>query len=143
MEPFGPIRTEEEYRHALDRLCQVFHSPIGTPERVERAALSDIIECYEKEHHIPIQPDLATALEFEMDQRGMTERDLAPYFGSVEKALEVLAGRGDITMPEARALHRHLKIPAHILLQEPAAESTGGGGNRPAKVGNHQTLTGE
>ena len=103
------------------RLSQVFHSPIGTPERIERAALSDIIECYERERYTPIQHDLATALEFEMDQRGLTESDLAPYFGSMEQALEVLAGKGDITMPEARALHRHLKIPAHVLLQEPAA----------------------
>ena len=139
MELFEAIRTDEEYKRALDRLCHVFHSPIGTPERIERAALSDIIECYEREHFTPVQPDLAAALDFEMDQRGLTESDLAPYFGSMEKVLEVLAGNGDITMPEARALHRHLKIPAHILLQEPAAA----GKTQPAELSSDRVPTGE
>ena len=32
----------------------------------------------------------------------------------------VFSGNQDITMPVARALHKHLGIPAESLLQEPA-----------------------
>ncbi len=56
-----------------------------------------------------------------MDQRNLTRRDLIPYIGSGEMVAEVLSGERDITMAMARALHKHLKIPAEILLQEPGA----------------------
>ena len=56
-----------------------------------------------------------------MDQAGLTRRDLISFIGSRQKVSEVLAGKRDITMSMARALHIHLGIPADVLLQEPGA----------------------
>ena len=49
----------------------------------------------------------------------LTQRDLIPIIGSRSKVSEILSEKRDITMPIARALHRHLDIPAEVLLQDP------------------------
>ena len=54
-----------------------------------------------------------------MDQAGLTRRDLVPHIGSYAKVSEVLSGKRPITMSMARALHRHLGIPAEALLRDP------------------------
>jgi HTH-type transcriptional regulator/antitoxin HigA len=77
------------------------------------------------------QPDEGTrfddpveAIKHYMEQKGFTQRDLVPMIGSRSKVSEVLSGTRMITMPMARALHRHLEIPAEILLQEPVVHIT-------------------
>ena len=61
-----------------------------------------------------------------MDQRGLTRQDPVPYIGSPDKVVAVLSRQEDIqediTMPMARALHKHLGIAAETLLQEPSVE---------------------
>ena len=64
-------------------------------------------------------PSPVEAIEFRMDQQGLRPRDLVPLIGSRAKVSEVLAGKRGITMSMARALHRHLGIPAEVLLQDP------------------------
>ena len=116
----NPIRTEQDYDAALTRLSEIFQAEIGTPEGDERDILADLIECYEDRHH-PIGPpaDPIASIEFEMDQRGLTLRDLVPYMGGLGKVTAVMSRQEDITMPMARALHKHLGIDAETLLQEP------------------------
>ena len=83
--------------------------------------LADLVEAYERKH-VPIDyPSPIAAIEFRMDQVGLTPRDLVPFIGSRAKVSEVLSGKRPITMPMARALHEHLGIPAEALLQEPGA----------------------
>ena len=53
-----------------------------------------------------------------MDQQGLGPRDLVPLIGSRARVSEVLAGKRGITMAMARALHKHLGIPAEALLQD-------------------------
>ena len=64
--------------------------------------------------------DPVEAIKFYMAERGLQQRDLAPMIGSRSKVSEVLSGTRALTMPMARALHRHLGIPAEDLLKEPA-----------------------
>ena len=114
----SPIRNEEDYETALSRLAEIFQVEIGTQEGDERDILSDLVEVYESRHHPIGPPDPVSAIEFRMDQAGLTRRDLVPHIGSRAKVSEVLSGKRDITMSMARALHRHLGIPADVLLQE-------------------------
>ena len=60
------------------------------------------------------------AIKFHMQNKGLTQRDLVPMIGSRSKVSEVLSGTRPLTMPMARALHRHLEIPAEALLKEPS-----------------------
>ena len=58
------------------------------------------------------------AIKYHMAQQGLTQRDLIPMIGSRSKVSEVLSGARTLTMPMARALHRHLGVPADVLLKE-------------------------
>ena len=119
----NPIRTEGDYDAALTRVSDIFQAEIGTPEGDERDILVDLIECYEDRHHLIEPPtDPIASIEFEMDQRGLTHQDLALYIGNQAKVEAVLSRREGITMPMARALHKHLGIPAETLLQEPLVD---------------------
>ena len=117
----SPIRTEADYDAALARIEGLFHAQVGTPESDELDILVTLVERYENEHHPIGFPTAIGAIEFCMDQRGLSQRDLVPYIGSRAKVSEVLSGKRAITMAMARALHKHLGIPADILLQEPGA----------------------
>ena len=67
--------------------------------------------------------DAVEAIKFYMETQGLTQKDLVPMIGSRSKVSEVLSGTRGITMSMARALHRHLGIPADVLLKEPVIGS--------------------
>lgn len=79
--------------------------------------MSDANQCSVR---TPEFKDPVEAIRFYMAERGLQQRDLIPMIGSRSKVSEVLSGTRSLTMPMARALHRHLGIPAEALLQEPA-----------------------
>ena len=124
------IRSEEDYDAALARITELMDALSGPegqiedvddPSRVELDVLTDLVELYEERNYPIGFPDPAAAIKFRMDQANLTPRDLAPFIGSRAKVSEVLSGKRAITMSMARALHRHLGIPADVLLREPRA----------------------
>ena len=128
-----PIRTDADYEAALDRIEELLNQLSGEegqvedtehPARVELDVLSDLVELYEGRTVEIGYPDPVAAIEFRMDQTGLTPRDLVPFIGSRAKVSEVLTGKRAITMSMARALHQHLGIPADILLGEQRASAT-------------------
>jgi HTH-type transcriptional regulator / antitoxin HigA len=119
------IRTEADHQAALERVDELMGAEADTPQGDELDVLVDLVEHYE-EKHVPIGfPTPVEAIEFRMEQQGLTPRDLVPYIGSRPKVSEVLSGKRPLTMRMARALHEHLGIPADVLLRqgdEPEAE---------------------
>ena len=113
----SPIKTETDYEVALERVTQLMDAPSDTPESDELDILTTLIEAYENEHYPMDFPDPLTALRFRMEQAGLTPDDLVPYLGSHATALEILSGKCPLSLSMIRALHRHLQIPAEILLQ--------------------------
>ena len=106
-----PIRTEEDYEAALARISELMDAlspPEGQiededdPERLELDVLSDLVERYEDKHYPTGFPSITAAIEFQMDQMDMTQRDLIPFLGSSAKVSEVLSGKRSITMAMAR-----------------------------------------
>ncbi len=112
------IRTEDDYRAALARAEELMTAEAGSSEGDELEHLAMVIGAYEDKHHAIELPDPIAAIQFRMEQEGLTNKDLAPYFGSSGKVSEVLSGKRDLTLPMIRALHRHLGIPAEVLIQE-------------------------
>lgn len=112
------IRTEQEYEAALKRVDELMDAELGTPEGEELDVLVDLVEAYES-RHVPMgYPSAVEAIEFRMDQDGLSPRDLVPFIGTRAKVSEVLAGKRAITMAMARALHKHLGIPAEVLMRD-------------------------
>jgi len=117
-----PVRTEVDYQDALARIDALMDAAAGSPEGEELDVLVDLVALYETRRDALGYPSPVEAIEFRMDQQGLRARDLVPLIGSRAKVSEVLAGKRGITMSMARALHRHLGIPAEVLLQDPEAD---------------------
>ena len=115
------IRTEADYEAALARIDALMDAETNTPEGDELDVLTDLVEHYE-EKSVPMGlPSPVAAIEFRLEQAGLTPRDLIPFMGSRAKVSEVLSGKRSLTMPMARALLEHFGIRADVLLQRPGA----------------------
>ena len=115
------IRNDADYNAALTRIDALMDAEPGTPEGDELDVLTDLVEHFE-EKDVPLGfPSAVAAIEFRLEQAGLSQRDLIPFIGSRAKVSEVLSGKRTLTMPMARALHEHLGIPAEVLLQQAGA----------------------
>ncbi len=112
------IRTEKEYLEALSHLEGLMDVAPDSPEAEELELFAYLVENYEKEHFPIDLPDPIAAIEFRMDQQGLTRRDLQKYLGSQSKVSEVMSGKRPLSLSMIRKLHEGLGIPAEILLQE-------------------------
>jgi HTH-type transcriptional regulator/antitoxin HigA len=116
----GPIRTDDDLRAALRRLEVVFQADEGTPEADEMEVLVTLIEAYENKHY-PIGPsDPIEAINFGMDQQGLTARDLEAYIGPSGRVSEVLNGKRPLSLRMIKRLHDGLRIPYESLLARAA-----------------------
>jgi HTH-type transcriptional regulator / antitoxin HigA len=112
------IQTEADYQAALAHLETLMDATPGSPEEEELELFSFLVEDYEKAHFpIPL-PDPVAAIEFRMQQQGLTRKDLQPYLGSQSKVSEVLSRKRPLSLTMIRKLHHGLDIPAEVLLQE-------------------------
>ncbi len=126
MATIKPIRSEEDYEAALERIDALMGAQPGTTASNELDVLVDLVEHYE-EKHVPLDwPTPVEAIAFRMEQQGLAPRDLVPLLGTRARVSEVLSGKRSLSVDMMRALHEHLGIPAASLLRGPAkAEATG------------------
>lgn len=117
-----PIRNDEDYSWALARIEELMDSVPGSSEMDELEVLSQLVEIYENERWPIGMPTAIAAIRFRMEQAGLNRRDLEPYIGSSGKVSEVLSGKQPLTLKMIRALHRHLGIPAEVLLGSPDSQ---------------------
>lgn len=110
------IRNERDYEAALTRLDDLMGAVPGSAEGQELDLLADWIELYESEHMPMGAPSPASVIEYRLEQLGLAPRDLIPFMGSRAKVAEVLAGKRELTLPMAYALHENLGIPTESLL---------------------------
>lgn len=115
------IKTEEDYGIALSRIEQLMDATPGTDEMDELELLTALVEIYE-DRHFPIDmPDAIDAIRFRMDQLGLAQKNMVPFFGTKSKVSEILNGKRPLTLAMMRSLNRGLGIPAEVLLKEPGA----------------------
>src|SRR5579863_2238265 len=79
------IRSEADYETALARIDALMDAEAGTPEGDELDVLTDLVELYESKHISMGHPSPVAAIEFRMEQAGLTQRDLVPFIGSRAK----------------------------------------------------------
>jgi HTH-type transcriptional regulator / antitoxin HigA len=112
-----PIKTEADFRTALAEIERLWDSEPETPEGDRLDILMTLVEAYERRHH-PMPPaDPIAAIEFMMEQRGMTRADLEPIIGSSGRVSEVLNRRRALSLSMIRRLSEELRIPLEILIQ--------------------------
>jgi HTH-type transcriptional regulator/antitoxin HigA len=72
MTELKPIRTEQDYEAALAEIGRLWGARSGTPEGDRLDVLATLVEAYETLHHPMDPPDPIEAIEFRMEQRGLT-----------------------------------------------------------------------
>ena len=112
------IRTESQYHAYLDeveRLMLVDErlSP-GETDRLE--VLTVLIEAYENGKYPVEPPDPIDAILFRMEERGLKQADLIPYFGTSSRVSEVLNRKRPLTVQMIRAISVGLGISAETLV---------------------------
>src|SRR5665648_485100 len=96
------MHTDAEHHDALaelDRLMEI-DPESGTPDADELQLLALVIEDYEKERFPIGLPGPIEAIRFCMDQQGLRQRNLVPYFGTTSRVSDVLAGKRPLTLSD-------------------------------------------
>jgi len=111
-----PIRTDAEHEAAVARITQLMGAEPGTAAGDELDILATLVDAYEAKQFPIKTPDPVSIIKFQMEQQGMTRRDLEPMIGSRARVSEVLTGKRALTLPMIRRLHVGLCIPVDLLV---------------------------
>lgn len=65
------IRTEDDYKSALARVCEIWDADDGTQESDEQDVLALLIEAYGDKHYPIIPPDPIAEIEYRLQEIGM------------------------------------------------------------------------
>ena len=112
-----PIKTENDYNQALERLEFIFDAKMGSPEGDELEVLGILIDQYENDHFPIGMPDPIEAIKFRMEQMGYNQNDLANIVGLKSRASEILNRKRKLSLEMIRQLHERLNIPTDVLIQ--------------------------
>jgi HTH-type transcriptional regulator/antitoxin HigA len=112
----SPVRTREDYRVARDRIEKLMSAEANTPEGDELDVLATLVDAYESEHFPIDAPDPIAAIEFLMEQKGLTRKDLEPMIGSRARVSEVMNRKRGLTLAMVRRVRSGLGISADLLI---------------------------
>lgn len=112
-----PIKTKRDYQVALKQAEALWNAPERSPEADRLDVLTLLIADYESKHHPIPDPDPVEFLNYVMEQRELTRKDLEPYIGSRARVAEVLNRVRPLTLEMIRRLSEGLGLPADVLVQ--------------------------
>jgi len=112
-----PIRNDSDYQAALNEIATLFDASPNTLEGDRLDILTTLVEAYEAQHYAIPTPDPIEMLQYYMESRDLSRRDLESYIGSRARLSEVLNRKRPLTLDMIRKLHIGLNIPADILIQ--------------------------
>jgi HTH-type transcriptional regulator/antitoxin HigA len=115
---FRPIRTADDHKWAMGELARLWGSCKGTPEGDRLDILATLIDVYEAEAFPIDDPDPIAAIQFRMEQMGLSRKDLEPMIGSRARVAEVLTRKRGLSIKMIRRLNQDLDIPAEVLLRD-------------------------
>lgn len=111
-----PIKTEEDYQAALAEISRLFDAREDTEDFDRLDVLATLVEAYEAKHCPIAPPRPLAAIEYEMEKRGLSRRDLEPILGPSGRVSEVLNGQRPLTMTMIRRLHSQFNLSADVLI---------------------------
>lgn len=113
-----PIKTEEDYQIALDRLEEIFDAKVGTIESDEADILGLIIDEYENKNYPIESPDPIEAIKIRMEEMHLRRIDLVNEFGGKNRVSEILNKRRKLTVEMIRKLTTRLNLSANLLIKD-------------------------
>ena len=116
-----PIRSERDYRAALTEIESLMGAREGSAQGDRLDVLVTLVEAYERKHFPLDLPEPVDAIRFQMDQDGLTPRDLVPMIGQLNRVYEVLNRKRPLTLRMIWNLHERLGIPLESLIKPPGS----------------------
>ncbi len=114
----APIRNENDYQNAINRLELIFDAKKGTEQGDELEILTILIDQYENDNFPIGMPDPIEAIKFRMEQLGLKQKDLAKVVGFKSRVSEILNRKRKLTLTMVRKLNSTLHIPTEVLIQD-------------------------
>jgi HTH-type transcriptional regulator/antitoxin HigA len=116
------LENEKQYESAMKRINELLEF-VGedTPEddfrSVELVLLSNLVADYEDEHYPIKKPTLIDVLKLRMYEMGLNQCALAAMLGMNQSKLsEIISGKCEPTLKQARTMAQKLNISASIVL---------------------------
>ncbi len=113
-----PIKTDADYKAALNRLEEIFDAPIDSPESDELDILGLIVDDYENKHYPIEAPDPIEAIKIRMEEMQLKQKDLVNEIGGKSRVSEVLNRKRRLTIDMVRNLTTRLNLSANLLIKE-------------------------
>jgi HTH-type transcriptional regulator/antitoxin HigA len=113
-----PIRTKADYRAMLGEIESLMSAKPNTPQGDRLDVLVTLVEAYERRHFPMDLPDAVAAIQFRMEQQGLTVQDLEPVIGRRNRVYEILGRKRPLTLRMIQGLHARFGIPAESLLKQ-------------------------
>jgi HTH-type transcriptional regulator/antitoxin HigA len=116
------IKDERQYEVLIERIEELLPrvsnmTPADDRYLVELDIISELVADYEDKHYPIEMPTLAEIIKDEMDERGITQKQLAEMLGvSPSRISEYMTGKAEPTLKVARLLHKKLDIDADFIL---------------------------
>jgi HTH-type transcriptional regulator/antitoxin HigA len=111
-----PIKTEQDYDKALERLEQIFDAPVNSKEGDEAEILSLLIENYENKFYPIEAPDPIEAIKIRMEEMNIKQKDLVGVIGGKSRVSEILNRKKKLTVEMIRKLEERLHLSASVLV---------------------------
>jgi HTH-type transcriptional regulator/antitoxin HigA len=115
--------TKEKYEFAAARIEELLplvddNMSANDKKAVELSLMSDIVIAYENKHYPIERPTVAELIRLSLEEKGMTQRELAGYIGiSPSRINDYISGRAEPTLKVAGLLCRQLNIPPAEMLR--------------------------
>ncbi|WP_339650740.1 transcriptional regulator [uncultured Salegentibacter sp.] len=111
-----PLKNEEDYEKALERLDVIFDAPTDSEEGDEAEIFSMMINNYENEHYPIDAPDPIEAIKIRMEEMNLKQKDLVGVIGGKSRVSEILNKKKRLTVDMIRELEGILHISASVLV---------------------------
>jgi HTH-type transcriptional regulator/antitoxin HigA len=121
MKNWKVLKTEIEYKSALEYTIEIFHAEPGTPAFDELELLLVLIKDYEDKHILIPELDPIEVVKLKMEEKGIKVKDLESIIGTKGHVSLVLSGKRELTLKMAKALHIFLGIPSDVFLSQHVA----------------------
>src|ERR1700730_3087242 len=112
-----PIRTKADYNDALAEVERLWGAKSGTPKGDRLHVIATMIDAYEPQAYPLDPPDPIEAIQFRMEQQGLTRKDLEPMIGTRARVAEVMSRRRHLSIDMIRRLHKQLGISSEVLIR--------------------------
>lgn len=111
------IHTEPQYHDYLEQLQSLMSKEtLSRLESDRLELLTVLLESYENSKYPVEAPDPIDAILFRMQEKGLKQADLIPYFGTSSRVSEILSRKRPLTVQMIRALALGLGISADTLV---------------------------